>query len=204
MKIGIIVIVIVVVIGAVYFLLMPRGPDVSQFEHLREPRITTMEDRRVVVVEARGDPNVVGPEAFGLLFKTYYKTKGVPKGRWQSAPRARWPVSLDAPKSDWIGFYAMPVPEGVTELPEVETAAGLKVSLTTWEYGDVAEILHVGPYTEEEPTIERLTDFIEEQGYQIVGPHEEEYIKGPTMMGKGDPEEYLTIIRYRVERADGV
>ena len=98
----------------------------------------------------------------------------------------------------------MPVPESVTELPEIEPEAGLKVTLTTWEYGEVAEILHVGPYIEEEPTIEKLKGFIKDEGYQIIGEHEEEYIKGPTMMGKGNPEEYVTIIRYRVQRAEGM
>jgi hypothetical protein len=33
----------------------------------------------------------------------------------------------------------------------------------------------------------------------IAGAHEEEYIKGPTMTGKGDPEKYVTIIRYQVD-----
>jgi len=65
----------------------------------------------------------------------------------------------------------------------------------------VAEILYTGPYDKEEPTIQRLRDFVTAQGYVTVAGHEEEYIKGPTMNGKGDPEQYLTIIRYRVRRA---
>jgi effector-binding domain-containing protein len=98
--------------------------------------------------------------------------------------------------------YAMPVPENTTELPEYEAEPGLTVSLTTWEYGDVAEILHIGPYDKEEPTVKRLMDFINEQGYTVIGAHEEEYLKGPTMFSKGNPEEYVTIIRYRVKKSD--
>ncbi|HEU4390995.1 MAG TPA: GyrI-like domain-containing protein [Blastocatellia bacterium] len=173
----------------------------SQLDNLKEPRIVTRKDERMLVVEATGDPNVVGGKAFSHLFQLYYAMKETPKGPGQGVPRARWPESLDHPKSEWTGYYALPVPETVTELPIQEAPAGLRVLLTTWKYGEVAELLHAGPYDKEEPTFERLKSFIKSRGYETVGGHEEEYIKGPTMSGKGDPEAYLTIIRYRVQRA---
>jgi hypothetical protein len=74
-------------------------------------------------------------------------------------------------------------------------------SITTWVYGDVAEMLHVGRYSAEEPDINRLRKFIDSQGYRVVGDHEEEYVKGPGMMFAGDFDTYLTIIRLRVEKA---
>lgn len=172
-----------------------------QLENLKEPRITNRRNEKMLVVEAKGDPNVIGSKAFGLVFQLYFTIKETPKGPGQSPPRARWPESLDAPKTEWTGYYALPIPETVTELPKHETPPGLKASVTTWEYGDVAEVLHVGPYDKEEPTFQRLKDFIKSQGYETIGGHEEEYIKGPTMSGKGDPEAYLTIIRYRVRRS---
>ncbi len=178
-----------------------QGQTLSKFEHLKEPKISTKEDQKMLVVEAKGDPNVIGGKAFGLLFQLYYSMKETPKGPMQSAPRARWPVSLDSVKSEWTGFYALPVPETITELPKHEAQEGLKASLVVWEYGEVVEILHVGPYNKEEPTVRRLKDFVEKQGYEIAGDHEEEYIKGPTMYGKGDPEKYLTIIRYQVKKS---
>jgi hypothetical protein len=181
--------------------LLAQDNNTSRFENLREPKISVKKDQKVLVVEAKGDPNVIGGRAFGLLFRLYYGMPETPKGPGQGFPRARWPESLDAPKSEWTGKYAVPVPETVTKLPDYEPQQGLKASLTTWAYGDVAEILYTGPYDREEPTIQRLRDFITAQGYVTVGGHEEEYIKGPTMNGKGDPEQYLTIIRYRVRRA---
>ena len=75
--------------------------------------------------------------------------------------------------------------------------------LTTWEYGEVAEVLHIGPYDREEPTLQRLREFVQVEGYALVEEHEEEYIRGPTMAGPGDPEQYLTILRYRVVRLLG-
>ena len=155
----------------------------------------------MLVVKAQGDPNVVGSSAFGLLFEVYYKTAGVEKSFTMPAPCARWPVDFETPKDQWVGLYGLPVPEKVTQLPEYEHKNGLSVSLETWKYGTVAEILHIGPYDQEKPTVQKLKDFITQQGYAINGIHEEEYLKGPGMFGKGNPEEYATIIRYPVVKA---
>ncbi len=193
--------VVVVVLGTAAFLFTMGGPSAAQFEYLREPQVRILPDLKVLEVEAKGEPGVVAGQAFGLLFKTYFQLKGVPKGPKQPAPRARWPVPLDTPKREWVGRYAMPVPGTVDSLPSQEPgASGLHVTITTWPYGDVAEVLHVGPYDREEPTIAKLTQFIKDCGYEIVGEHEEEYIKGPGMFSKGNPEKYLTIIRYRVKK----
>ncbi|HXU37226.1 MAG TPA: hypothetical protein VN937_12760 [Blastocatellia bacterium] len=174
------------------------GP--SQLEALKEPRITSRKNEKMLVVEAKGDPNIVGAKAFGLLFRLYYSIKETPKGAGQAPPRARWPQSIETPKAEWIGYYGLPVPETVTTLPQYQPQEGLKVSLTIWEYGDVAEILHIGPYDREEPTMERVKSFVKQQGYTTLEAHEEEYVKGPTMSGPGDSEKYLTIIRYRVQK----
>ncbi len=196
------ILVLVALLGVIFYFYMTQEIDLSQFEHLKNPQISTKKNQQMLVVEAKGDPNIVGEKAFGLVYKLYYKIKDTPKKPGQHAPRARWPISLDTPKSEWIGLYAMPVPENTSGLPEHEAKPELTVSLEKWEYGDVAEILHIGPYTKEEPTVKRLMDFVNEQGYTVIGVHEEEYLKGPTMFSKGNPEAYVTIIRYRVKKSD--
>ncbi|MCI0691088.1 GyrI-like domain-containing protein [candidate division KSB1 bacterium] len=202
--IGVVAALVVVVAAfialSIYF--MMRGPDLTRYESLKDPKISTAQNQKMIVVAAKGDPNVAGEKAFGLLFRMYFKMKDTPKGPNQPAPRARWPVALDTPKTEWVGLYAMPVPETTTELPQYEAAPELKVSLTTWEYGEVAEILYFGPYDKEQPTVTRLMEFIKAQGYETIGAHEEEYLKGPTMFSKGDPEKYVTIIRYRVKKTE--
>ena len=150
------------------------GPDASQFAHLREPRLTRLGDQRVLVVEAEGDPNVVGTSAFGQLFRTSFALDGVSRMGRPPAPRARWPRPQDTPKDRWLGQYALPVPDAVAA-PPIQSKGPLKVVVTTWAYGDVAEVLHVGPYSAE-----------------------------PGMLFAGDPEQYLTIIRLRVEKASAV
>lgn len=184
------------VIAGLYLFL--QGPDSTPYDVLKEPRLTKMPDQKMLVVVARGDPNLVASKAFGLLFKTYYKMPGISKST-KHAPRARWAGDMNT-KSSWTGYYALPVPEETVSLPAVDAEAGNQVELSTWEYGDVAEIVHIGPYAKEQPTIEKLHGFIEQQGYAIAGYHEEEYVKGPGMFFKGDPEKYRTIIRYRVKK----
>jgi len=164
--------------------------DLSSYESLKTPRLTTMARQKMIVVEAKGDPNMVAKDAFGLLYKTFFSLKGVR----MAAPRARWLNMATDPKDQWVGLYGLPIPDPITQLPE-----GIQdVRIEDWEYGEVAEILHVGPYAEEDPTIAKLHEFIGESGYEIAGPHEEEYLRGPGMAAS--PSDYWTIIRYSVRK----
>jgi hypothetical protein len=94
----------------------------------------------------------------------------------------------------------MPVSDSVMELPEKIREEYPKLRLETWEYGMTAEILHIGSYLSEPPTVAKLHELIAEEGYEISGPHEEEYLKGPGMFGAGNPDKYYTIIRYPVAK----
>ena len=191
------VVIVALIVVAVFWLRI--GPDATQFAHLKDPRLTHAPDERVLVVEATGDPNVVGARAFKQLFSTYYKLDGVSRRQRPPAPRARWPKPAETPRQQWLGQYALPVPTAA-EL-RAQTAVGeLPVSIKTWTYGDVAEVLHIGPYSTEEPDINRLLAFVESKNYRVVGDHEEEYVRGPGMFFAGDPNRYLTIIRLRVEK----
>ena len=172
-------------------LIWTQYQDLSQYEKLKEPQIRKMPDKqKMLVVEKKGDPNVSAGEAFSLLHSTFFKLPGVK----MSPPRARWLNTLTDPKEEWIGLYALPLPESVDSLP-----AGVEgVKIDYWEYGEVAEILHVGAYNEETPMIEKLQAFIADQGYEMAGPHEEEYLRGPE--SGPDSSKYMTIIRYQVKR----
>jgi len=58
----------------------------------------------------------------------------------------------------------------------------------------VAQILHIGPYSEEIATVERLHKSIADSGYEIAGVHEEEYLTRP------EAKIQKTIIRYPIKR----
>ena len=61
--------------------------------------------------------------------------------------------------------------------------------------GRSAQILHLGSYDEEASTIEKLHQFITEQGLKMVGKHHEIYLSDPRRTA---PEKLKTIIRYAV------
>jgi hypothetical protein len=169
---------------------LATSQDLSSYESLKTPRLTTMARQKMIVVEAKGDPNVVSKDAFGLLYKTFFSLKGVRL----AAPRARWVNMSTDPKDQWVGLYGLPIPDSITQLPD-----GIQgVRVEDWDYGEVAEILHVGSYAEEASTISKLHEFIRESGHEIAGPHEEEYLKGPGMAAS--PSDYWTIIRYSVKK----
>lgn len=206
MEIALVVVLVLVllVIAGVLWIGMPKGPGLSDVAHLQTPEILEMDPQKVLLVQAQGNPNVVGKTAFGLLMKTYFGLKGVPKGGPAfKPPRARWPVDSGAPMEEWVGLYAMPVPETVMEIPEGANARGLTVELTTWDYGEVAQILHVGGWDQEPPTVEKLRAHVLSQGYEFSGQHEEEYLKGPGLLFAGNPDKYLTLIRYPVRKTGG-
>jgi effector-binding domain-containing protein len=208
-KIIIIVISILVVgiIGVIVVFGFFSAPDVSSYEFLTTPRIITMEDSLMLEVRVTGNPDEVFTDAFSLLFTAYYKIKDIPKGPGYTIPRLRCSVPVDKPvssysNSEYVSDLAwrigLPVPPG-TELPEVRGKEGVVMQLTTWEYGEVAEILHKGPYDKELPTIVAMETFVKNNGYEFTGIHEEEYLKGPGMLFV-KPGDYYTIIRYPVKK----
>ena len=59
------------------------------------------------------------------------------------------------------------------------------------------QIMHVGPYSEEPRTIERLKTFARESGYTLRGKHHEIYLGDPR---RARPEKLQTVLRYPVAK----
>lgn len=198
MKKALIVIGILLVIGIIVFMIFGDnyGKLMKQYGALVEPAITDIPDQKVIEYKLTGDPSEMAGKAYSALFKTYYSLKGVSKGN--AAPKARWAIADIKKKEEWAGSYAIQIPENISNVPE---GSDPNIQVVTWKYGKAAEILHIGPWSEETPTIETLKKFIVKSGYKISGEHEEEYIKGPGMFGKGNTKKYITIIRYPIEKA---
>ncbi len=190
---------LIVILAAAYVLVKEFERDLSQYRHLASPRVTDIHEQAMLVVTAGGDPSQNAGRAIGLLYKACHKMKECVN---DAAPRARWRESADAPRGTWTGRFALPLSADVGGIPDVTAPEGMRLSVEKWSYGETAEILHVGPYSKEGPTVEKLKVFIARNGYEIAGEHEEEYLRGPGMFLKGDPEDYMTIIRYPVKKKD--
>lgn len=199
----------VLLIGIIGLIIMINsGPKPAEFTYLQEPRIIDKPDVQSIKVDFDGDADVVLKAAFGKLYKVYYALKNVPKWKGQPAPIARYEnfdAQLDALNIEtikdlpWKGFIAIPVPQSISSLPDEFKSAPYPVRLETLTYGMVGEIVHFGAYEDETPTINQLKQYITNQGYEITGLHEEEYIKGPGLPFV-KPNDYITIIRYQVAK----
>lgn len=161
-----------------------------------EPQILEMPAQKMAVVQTKGDPNQVGASVFPALYGAVYGLKFALKKQGVemkiAPPRARWPNAHLAPKEEWTGIWGIPIPDSVTTLtPKILEP---EVRVEQWEYGTVAQILHLGPYNEETATVERLHQFVAESGYEVAGPHEEEYLTRPNVKAP------KTLIRYVVRK----
>ena len=162
-----------------------------------EPQIVEMPLQKMAVVHGKGAPDKVFPELMAALYSSVYtlkfdlKKKGLPTFK-VTGLRARYPNSYLVPREEWTHIIGLPISEDTTSLPQ--KVPSIEVKIGTWEYGTVAQILHLGAYDQEQPTIERLHKFVEDNGYQVAGIHEEEYLTKP------DAKVMKTIIRYAVKK----
>jgi hypothetical protein len=162
-----------------------------------EPQILQMPAQKMAVVHAKGAPDKVFSDSLPALFGSVYtlkfdlKKKGLPTFK-VSGLRARYPDAHLVPKEEWTIIAGLPVPESTTSIPQ--KVSNIEVKIEQWQYGTVAQILHLGPYDQEHATVERLHQFIAENGYEIAGVHEEEYLTSP------DAKVVKTIIRYPIKK----
>jgi hypothetical protein len=70
-----------------------------------------------------------------------------------------------------------------------------RARLEVLEEGLVGQILHIGPYIAEWPTIARLHSELRREGYETVGPHHEIYLDHPDDVPVAS---LRTILRQRV------
>ncbi|NTU71455.1 MAG: hypothetical protein HGB10_06515 [Coriobacteriia bacterium] len=72
-----------------------------------------------------------------------------------------------------------------------------EVIVQTFSEGPSVQIMHIGPYADELPTVERLIAFAEDNGYDVTGDHHEIYIGDPN---RADLSKLKTVVRYGITR----
>jgi len=105
-------------------------------------------------------------------------------------------------KGDWLWTMMIMLPDIVTlehfleALKQVErkkpSPALNKIRLQRFTEGLAAQIMHIGSYAAEKPTVEKIHTFIHEQGYSLTGKHHEIYLGDPR---KSAPEKLKTVVR---------
>ncbi|NOZ55098.1 MAG: hypothetical protein GXP08_18490 [Gammaproteobacteria bacterium] len=105
-------------------------------------------------------------------------------------------------KSKWIWTMMIMQPDLVTKdlvqvaINQVKDKKDLpaidKLRFEPFLEGKSAQTLHVGPFSEEGPVVERVHSFISECGSEITGKHHEIYL---TDIRRAAPENWKTVIR---------
>ena len=105
-------------------------------------------------------------------------------------------------KDDWKWTLMIMQPELITNEMVVEAVNQVRVKknptslpLVRFESineGKVAQIMHIGPFSEEGPTVQKLHSFIKDSGKKIIGKHHEVYLSD---IRRAAPEKWKTIIR---------
>lgn len=188
-----------------------------------DPELLLLPSALCLMVDGKGDPNTtpVFKTAVSALYSLSYTIKFALKklgiehkvqpleGLWwmenQSAPDL---AAVQASRDDWQWTLMIQQPGQLTpaqfeelrsELFRKKQLEGLnQVRLETFQEGQGAQILHVGPFSTEGETIERLHQWIRDQGLRISGKHHEIYLSDFTRVV---PEKLKTLIRYPVTPA---
>jgi len=190
----------------------------------KHPAIVEVPDLAFLMIDGRGDPNT--SEAYEAALQALYGVaytlkftlkKTDPERDFKVAPlEGLWWTDVGAPTMDdlqrdrdaWNWTMMIAVPDAMTadEVTAATGAAARKrelaaaplIRLERLEEGLAAQIMHIGPYAEEAPTIERLHEFVAAQGYELRGRHHEIYLGDPRRTA---PERLKTVVRHPVREA---
>lgn len=187
-----------------------------------EPALVDVPPLQFVMIDGAGNPNT--SEAFGeaasALYSVAYTLKFMSKalgtdftvmpmeGLWWADDFSAFAV--DGDRTLWKWTVMVLQPDHITAAmfdQAVEKAAAKqnvspaldRVRLETYHEGLSAQIMHLGPYAEEGPTVARLHEWLEAQGCTTKGAkhHHEIYLSDPARVV---PEKMKTVIRQPVIR----
>ncbi len=126
---------------------------------------------------------------------------------WVDDPDQATMADTDRDAWHWQAMIMQPDPldadlvaAAVAQARAKKPSAGLeRVRYVRWAEGRCAQLLHVGPYADEGPLIERLHRDITAAGYQACGRHHEIYLGDPR---RSAPQNLRTILRQPVRRQE--
>lgn len=168
-----------------------------------------------LMIDGRGDPNTAEEykEAIEALYPVAYTLKFMLKKGAVGADYVVMPLEglwwvenmadFSAERKEaweWTMMILQPdvvtaemVTEAVAQTRKKKNPPALdKVRLETLHEGLSAQIMHIGPYADEAPNIQKVHQFIADAGGRLHGKHHEIYLSDPR---RAAPEKMKTIIR---------
>lgn len=204
---------------------MPEKIDFKkELKHLynppkKEPVIVEIPSMNFLMIDGKGDPNTAQEYkdavsslyalAYGLKF-AIKKSQGIDygvlplEGLWWAVDMQEFSVER---KEDWLWTAMIMQPEYVTlelveelrvEVKKKKDPPSIdKIRLEAYAEGLCVQLMHIGPYADEAPNIERMHEYAIAQGYELAGKHHEIYLSDPNRTA---PERLKTIIRQPIRK----
>ncbi len=187
---------------------------------VKTPKFVSVPKMPYLMVDGQGDPNTSKEfqDAVQALYSLAYTIKFGRKKRGEESDYRITPLEglwwsddmsdfATGNKAKWKWTLMLAQPEFITKaevtaaVKEVtakkDVPALPKVRFEKWKEGECVQIMYVGPYAEEGPTIQKLHIFIIEQGAQLTGKHHEIYLGDPR---RAAPDKLKTILRQPLKR----
>ena len=196
----------------------------KELKHLYRPSakefvVVDVPPMNFLMIDGHGDPNTTQEyqNAVEALYGVAYKLKFMSKkekgmdyivppmeGLWWVENMEKFTTES---KSAWDWTMMIMQPEWITQemfeeaLKQVEkkknppALSGLR--LEVYHEGLTVQIMHIGPYNAEGPTIARMHTFIVENGYEPAGKHHEIYLGDPRKVA---PERLKTVLRQPIRK----
>jgi hypothetical protein len=193
----------------------------KELKHLYNPStqavsVVDVPEMPFLMIDGSGDPNTSAEYAAAVeaLFAVAYALKFHIKrlgddapdyvvmpleGLWWADDMARFSTG-DKAAWKWTMLIVQPaevtarmVEETVREVKRKKQLSALNaVRLESYHEGLSAQIMHIGPYAAEGPTIAKLHDHIQQSGHSLDGKHHEIYLSDPRRIA---PEKMRTVVR---------
>ena len=193
----------------------------------RKPSIVTVPKMNYIAVRGQGDPNQENSEykqSIGLLYGIAFTIKMSYKGDHQMDGYFEYVVpplegfwwqegvaGVDYSRKDdfnWISVIRLPdfvtkeeFDWAVKEATNKKKADFSKVEFFTYDEGLCVQCMHIGPYDDEPATVEKMHEFMEDQGCELdisdERMHHEIYLSDARKVA---PEKLKTVIRHPIKK----
>jgi hypothetical protein len=190
----------------------------------KEVSVVDVPKMNFLMIDGEGDPNTSKDyeDSIEALFSVSFKIKFISskensndyvvmplEGLWWTEDMKNFSIQ---DKSNWKWTSMMRQPDFVTKkmvekaIEEVEMKKSLpalsRIRFESLHEALSAQIMHIGPYSEEGQTIKKLHSFIEEKGYDFNGcihgqKHHEIYLSD---MRRTKPDKLKTILRQPIKK----
>lgn len=185
------------------------GASAKKVEVVEVPQMTFL------MIDGEGDPNTSKSfqEAVEALFSISYPLKFMIKkgkeaidygvmpleGLWWADDMSQFKTQIKKDNWKWTLMIMQPkyvtanlVNEAIEQVKKKDLTALPKIRFEAFSEGKAAQTMHIGPFSEEGPTIQKVHDYIGEVKFKLSGKHHEIYLSD---IRKAAPEKWKTIIR---------